>query len=158
MQHVYTEKKKKYFRFSLFLTNSISLKMTIVIIIGSVMWVMLTVQILPSDLEKRTKWWLSGEGRTEAILELEESNTRSNIPPCMWVEYCERWDRSKLWIKGAMLATFSGNIWSRLKSPTIKILCCIGSSFINKINLSIKKPTGPGARYTITKKSPFIYF
>ena len=39
------------------------------------MWVMLTVQILPSDLEKRTKWSLSGEGRTEAILELEESNT-----------------------------------------------------------------------------------
>ena len=131
--------------------------MTIVIIMGSVMWVMLTVQILPSDLEKRTKWSLSGEGRTETILELEESNTRSNIPPCMWVEYCQRWDRSKLWIKGAMLATFSGNIWSRLKSPTIKILCCIGGSFINKINLSIKEPTGLDPRYTITNKKVYLF-
>ena len=48
--------------------------------------------------------------------------------------------------KGAMLAIFSGNIWSKVKSPTIKILCCIGSSFINKINSSINKPTGPGAQ------------
>ena len=29
---------------------------------------------------QRAKWLLQGEGRTEIILELEESNTRSNIP------------------------------------------------------------------------------
>ena len=56
-----------------------------------------------------------------------------------------------------MLATFSGNIWSRLKSPTIKILCCIGSSFINKINSSIKEHTGPGNRYSITNKKVFLF-
>ena len=56
-----------------------------------------------------------------------------------------------------MLATISSNIWSRLKSPTIKILCCIRILFVNKINLSIKEPTGPGARYTITNKKVSLF-
>ena len=78
---------------------------------------------------------------------LEVSNTRSYNPPCIWVEYCSSWDRLKFWIKGSTLGTFSSNIWSRLKSPTIKILCCVGISLINKIKLSMKVPRGPGIRH-----------
>ena len=62
-------------------------------------------------------------------MEFEVSNTRSNNTPCIWVKYCDCQDKLKLWIN---LATFYGNIWSKLKSPTIKILCCVGSSLNKK--------------------------
>ena len=102
--------------------------------------------------KKRTKWSLKGDGKKETALEFEVSNTKSNIPPCIWVEYCERWDKLKFWIRGLTLATCSGNIWSRLKSPTINILFCVGSSLISKIKSSMKEPRGPGIRYIITNK------
>ena len=44
-------------------------------------------------------------------------------------KYCDCQDKLKLWIN---LATFYGNIWSKLKSPSIKILCCVGSSLNKK--------------------------
>ena len=77
-------------------------------------------------------------------------STKSNIPPCILVKYCERSNRLKFWIKGTILATFLGNIWARLKSVKIRILCCVGSSFINRIMPSINEPTGLGAHYTKT--------
>ena len=36
--------------------------------------------------------------RHETVLGFEVSNTRSNNPPCIWVEYCERCDSLKFWI------------------------------------------------------------
>ena len=84
----------------------------------------------------------------KTALEFEVSKTRSNDPLCIWVEHCRSWDRLKFWIKGSPLAIFSGNIWSRLKLPTIKILCCVGSSLINKIKSLMKLAKRPG-RYTI---------
>ena len=102
--------------------------------------------------KKRTKWSLKGDSKKETALEFEVSNTRSNIPPCIWVEYCERWDKLNFWIRGLTLATCSSNIWSKLKSPTINILCCIDSSLINKIKWSMKEPRGPGMPYTIINK------
>ena len=105
--------------------------------------------------KKRTKWSLKGDGKKETALEFEVSNTKSNIPPCIWVEYCERWDKLKFWIRGLTLATCSSNIWSRLKSPTINILCCVGSSLISEMKSPMKEPRGPGIRYTITNKIVF---
>ena len=67
----------------------------------------------------------------------------------MWVEYCECGDRLKFWIKGSTLATFVDNIWSRLKSPSVKILCCVGSSLINKIKSSMKVSREPGIWYRV---------
>ena len=74
------------------------------------------------------------------------------IFPHVWGEYCEHWDKLKLWIRGSNLTTCSGNMWSRLKSPTINILYCVGSPLINKIKWSMKEPRGPGMRYTIINK------
>ena len=108
--------------------------------------------------KKRTKWSLKGDGKKETALVFEVSNTKSNIPPCIWVEYCECWDKLKFWIRGLTLATCSSNIWSRLKSPTINILCCVGSSLISEIKSPTKEPRWPGIRYTITKNSLLFYF
>ena len=47
---------------------------------------------------------------------------------------------------------FPANTWSTMKSPTIKILCCVGSSISNKIKSSIKEPTELSAQYTFTNK------
>ena len=102
--------------------------------------------------KKRTKWSLKGDGKKETALEFEVSNTRSNIPPCIWVEHCEHWDKLKFWIRGLTLATCSGNIWSRSKSPTINILCCVGSSLISEIKSPMKERRGTGIQYTITNK------
>ena len=57
------------------------------------------------------------------------------------------------WIRGSTLTTIK-----RLKSPKINILCCFGSSLINKIKSSMKEPRGPVIRYTISNKnvSPYI--
>ena len=79
-------------------------------------------------------------------------NRRSNYPPCVLVEYEERWDRLKLWIKRLSLATFSGIIYSRLKSLAIKILCCICSSLINEIKSAVKVPRAPGTWYIHANK------
>ena len=43
-----------------------------------------------------------------------------------------RWDKLKFRITRSNLVTFSSSISPRLKSPKIKILCCDGSSLINK--------------------------
>ena len=50
-------------------------------------------------------------------------------------------------------------MWSTSnKSPMINILCCVGSSWINKIKSSMEEPRGPGIGYIITnKKSPFLF-
>ena len=66
------------------------------------------------------------------------------------------WDRLKFWISRSALAILSSNIWSKLKSQTIKILCCVGRSLINKIKSSMKAPRGPGIQYTITNNK--VYF
>ena len=50
------------------------------------------------------------------------------------------------------MATCSGNIQSRLKSPTINVLCCVGTSLINKIKSSMKEPREPGILYTVINK------
>ena len=97
-------------------------------------------------LEKKTKCSLQGGGREETALKFEISNTRSNNPPYIWLEYCERWNRLKLWNKWSTLATFSSNIWSRLKSPAIKILCCV------EIKSSMKEQRWPDIQYIITNK------
>ena len=102
--------------------------------------------------KKWTKWSLKGDGKKEKALEFEVSNNKSNIPPCIWVDYCERWHKLKFWIRGLTLATCSGNIWSRLKSLTMNILCCVGSSLIIEIKSSMKEPIGPGIQYTIINK------
>ena len=102
--------------------------------------------------KKRTKWSLKGDGKKETAFEFEVSNTRSNIPPCIWIECCERWDKLKFWIWRLTLATCSGNIWSRLKSPTVNILCCVASSLINETMSSMKESRGPGIWYTINNK------
>ena len=73
-----------------------------------------------------------------------------------WVEYCERLDRLKLRITRPTLATFSGNIWSRLKSPKINILCCVGSSLINKRKSSVKYQEDQ-VYDTVITKSPFLF-
>ena len=108
--------------------------------------------------KKRTKWSLKGDSKKETGLEFEVSNTKSNIHPCIWVEYCECWDKLKFWIRRLTRATCSGNIWSTLKSPTINILCCVGSSLISEIKSSMKEPREPGIRYTITNESVLFYF
>ena len=48
------------------------------------------------------------------------------------------------------MATFSGILYSRIKSLATKILCCISSSLINKIKSSVKVPRGPGTWYINT--------
>ena len=116
------------------------------------------VHIIHQIWKKRIKWSLQGDSKEETVLEFEVSNTRSNIPPCIWVEYCESWDELKFWIKESTLTTRSGNIWSRLKSPTINILCCVGVSLINKIKSSIKQQRGPGMWYTITNKKRLLFY
>ena len=90
-------------------------------------------------------------------MEFEVSNKRSNIPPCICVEYWELWERLKFWIKGSILATFADNIWSRLKSPTIRVLCCVDSLLIVEIKSSMKVLRGPVIQYTTTNKSLLFY-
>ena len=90
-------------------------------------------------------------------------NLKYQIPdpifPYVWVEFCEHWDKLKFWIGRSTLATCSGNNWPRLKSPTINILCCVGSSLINKIKSPMKEAIEPCIRYTTTnKKSLPFYF
>ena len=90
-------------------------------------------------------WWYRRNS-----LEFVISNIRSNNRPCIWVEYCGCWKRLKFWIKISTLIILSGNIWSKLKSPTIEILRCVGSLLINKTESSVVVPRGQGIWYTIT--------
>ena len=64
---------------------------------------------------KNSKLSPIGDGKEETVSEFEVSNTRFNISLCIWVEYRERWDKLKLWIRASTLVTDLGNIWSRLK-------------------------------------------
>ena len=83
----------------------------------------------------------------------EVSNTRSNISHVYEFNTVnERWDRLKFRITRSTSVTCLGNIWSRLKSTAIKILCCVVISLINRIKSSMKKPRRSGTRYTIINK------
>ena len=64
-----------------------------------------------------------------------------------WILWMQR--QVKIWIKVSTLTTFSSKIWWRLKSPTIRILCFVGNSLINKIKCSVKGPRRPCIQYTI---------
>ena len=55
------------------------------------------------------------------------------------------------------METLSGNFRSRLKLLPLKILCCVGSSLINKKKSSMKVPREPGIQYIITNKKVFSY-
>ena len=84
--------------------------------------------------EKKQQWNLKYQIQDPIILHVYQLNI------------VKVWDRLKFWIQGSTLATISSNNWSRSKSPTTKILCCVGSS------------RGPDIRYTMTnKKSPFLF-
>ena len=74
--------------------------------------------IVKTSIKNRCLWKKEQIHKDKPVLTFEASYTRSNIPPCTWVEYYEYWDKLKFWIRGLALTTCSDNVWWRLKLPT----------------------------------------
>ena len=97
------------------------------------------------------------KNRVITVERRQRSNLKHKIPDpifCIYMSWIQ-WTLSqvKIFNHRFNLATFSSNIWSKLKSPTIKILSCVGSSLIKQMKSSVKVPKGPGIRYSINNKN-----
>ena len=79
------------------------------------------VPILRKLTDRQKDGWKDGQTLFYRTLMAEAKGpTRSRIPSCMWVEYCDRWCQWKAWVKGCILFTFFCSIW--LKSPRSNIV------------------------------------
>ena len=106
-----------------------------------------------SDLEKKNKMVTAAWQQKRNSIGIGSTKYLIQYFPCTWVEYCERWVKLQFRIRRSTLETCSGNIWSRLISPTINFLCGVGNSLINEIKSYMKEPRRPGTQYFIANKT-----
>ena len=76
--------------------------------------------------QRDTMSWWQRRILERTVLEFEVPNIRSNISHVYELNTANS-DTLKFGIKRSTLATFSGNIWSRLKSPLTIIMYCVGN-------------------------------